>query len=303
MHKKVEIFLMVMVVIWFVLLVDATKNRGSSEPVVQPQASTTASAEIDTPATELTETTAPEEEPAPSLVEAALTRHTLTSTAVTHLVRAGDPGVALAADLAELASRKTMNPIAAFWVLVSEGLYERGDDRDGLPSCSLPEHPAHTVKPYPDHDGGAAELLTELLTLADEMGCETAKPLLGEDGVVEPGRVFWSEADDCRYAYFACSTDGAVRILCFYLRSDDAGAQINDVEFQRLHMSRNAEAEPGDAVALAAAAELLMTGTVRAGGEETPAAYTVGGFQATAERFFFTAEKEQGSLTNYRLQK
>ena len=303
MHKKVEIFLMVVVVIWFVLLVDATKNRGASEPVVQPQASTTASAEIDTPATELTETTPPKEQPAPSLVEAALAGHTLTGTAVTHLVQAGDPGVELAADLAELASRKTMNPIAAFWVLVSEGLYERGDDRDGLPSCSLPERPVHTVKPYPDHDGGAAELLTELLTLADKMGCEMAKPLLGEDGTVEPGQVFWSEADDCRYAYFACSTDGAVRILCFYLRSDAAGAQITDVEFQLLHMSKNAEAESGDAVALAAAAELLMTGSVRAGGEETPAAYTVGGFQATAERFFFTAETEQGSLTNYRLQK
>ena len=101
MHKKVEIFLMVMVVIWFVLLADATKNRGASEPVLQPQTSTTASAEIDTPATELTETTAPEEEPAPSLVEAALAGHTLTGTAVTHLVRVGDPGVALAADLAE----------------------------------------------------------------------------------------------------------------------------------------------------------------------------------------------------------
>ena len=303
MHKKVEIFLMVMVVIWFVLLADATKNRGASEPVVQPQASTTASAEIDTPATELTETTPPKEQPAQSRVEEALAGHTLTGTAVTHLVQAGDPGVALAADLAELASRKTMNPIAAFWVLVSEGLYERGDDRDGLPSCSLPEHPDDTVKPYPDHDGGAAELLTELLTLADKMGCEMAKPLLGADGAVEPGQVFWSEADNCRYAYFACSTDGAVRILCFYLRSDAAGAQITDVEFQLLHMSKNAEAESGDAVALAAAAELLMTGSVRAGGEETPAAYTVGGFQATAERFFFTAETEQGSLTNYRLQK
>ena len=57
------------------------------------------------------------------------------------------------------------------------------------------------------------------------------------------------------------------------------------------------------AVTLAAAAELLMTGTVRAGGEATAESYEVGGFNAEAERFFFTAETEEGSLTNYRLRK
>lgn len=311
MSKKIGIFLMIILVLWSVLLLDATKNRKPLQPTAQPTESTGAPVEPDLPETVLPEITAPEAvttaPPEISQVEAVLDRHTMNRTAVTHLVRTGAAGGSQTADLAELASQREMNPIAAFWLLVSEGLYERGTDQPGLPPYALPEIPVQTAKQYPYTDAGAAQLLTDLLTLAGGMadGLELEQAILGTDGAVDPGQVSLSKQDGCRYAYFARTADRSTQILCFYLRGDAQGEWISDVEFQLLHMTSSAEAEQGDgqAAALAAAVELLMTGTSRAGTEETAESYEVGGCTAAAERFFFTTEAEQGSLTNYRLRK
>ena len=128
-----------------------------------------------------------------------------------------------------------------------------------------------------------------------------AKALLGEDGAVEPGQVALSEQDGCRYAYFAYLTDRSAQILCIYLRADAQGERITDVEFQLLHMTADLKQVNEQTVVFAAAAELLMTGSARV--EASKESYEVGGFSAEAERFFFTAEAEQGCLTNYRLKK
>ena len=304
MSKKIGIFLMILLVLGSLLLLDATKNRSPSQPPVQPTESTSEPAESIPP-----ETTVPAAEPTEpeelSRVRAVLDRHTMNRTAVTYLVRTDADGESQTAALAVLASQRKMNPIAAFWHLESEGLYERGQDQTGLPPVSLPEIPAQSAKQYAYTDAGAEQLLTDLLNLAGRMEKGMAQAILGEDGAVDPGQVFLSKQDGCRYAYFAHTTDRSTRILCFYLRGDDRGEWITDVEFQLLHMTRSSEAEQGDGqtAALAAAIELLMTGKARAGGGETAATYEVGGYQATAERFFFTAEAEEGSLTNYRLRK
>lgn len=308
MSKKIGIFLMVLLVLWSVLLLDATGNRKPSETEGQSVESASAPSVTESTAPVASGDHIPEETGGDSSadlsVEAVLNLHEPDQTAKTHLVQtaAGDTHTA---DLAELASRRAMNPIAAFWILESEGMYERGKDLAGLPSFSLPKFSVQTVKQYPYTDAGAAQLLTEWLALAGKMENETAKLILGKDGALESGQVHLSEEDGCRYAYFACSAERSTQILCIYLRSDDNGEWIDDVEFQLLHMSCDPAPEQGttQAVAFAAAAELLMSGNARAGEEETPAGYTVGGFSATAERFTFTAEGEQGSLTNYRLRK
>lgn len=309
MSEKIGIFLMTILVLWSVLLLDATKNRKPIQPAAPPTESTEVLTEPSLPETMPPETTAsavlPTQSPVLARTEDALAKHTMNRTAATHLVRTGTAGDSQTAALAELAAGREMNPIAAFWMLESEGLYEREADQPGLPSVSLPEMPAQAAKQYPYTDAGAEQLLSDLLTLAGGMEKTMSQALLGEDGAVEPGQVTLSGQDGCRYAYFAQITDRSVRILCFYLRSDARGKWITDVEYQLLHMSCSADPEQGgeQAAALAAAAELLMTGSSRAGREETGDSYEVGGFSAAAERFFFTAEKEQGSLTNYRLRK
>lgn len=310
MSKKIGTFLMMILVIWSVLLLDATKNRRAPQAETRPTESTGASTEPSAAEPVPSEAAPPAETPAESQactrVEAILDRSSLDQTTVTHRVResAEIPPNAWTAALAELAAEREMNPVSAFWLLVSEGLYERNGEQAGLPAVSLPEVPEQTAKQYPYTDAGAEQLLTDLLTLAGRMedGLALEQALLGADGAVDPGQVSLAGQEECRYAYFACAADGATQILCFYLRSDSRGEWIRDVEFQLLHMAHGSGTEQGDgqAVSLAAAAELLMTGTARAGAGET-ASYEAGGCTAAAERFFFTAEAEQGSLTNYRL--
>lgn len=309
MNKKIGIFLMIMLVLWSVLLLDATKNRRPPQPLAQPPVTTEMPTKPSDPATVPPETTipaaAPTKSPALSRVEEVLARHTVNRTAVTHLVRAETTGDSVTGALAGLAAQREMNPIAAFWLLVSEGLYQRDGAEPGLPPVSLADMPVQNAKQYSYTDEGAAQLLTDLLILAGGMESGMAQAVLGEDGAVDPGQVSWSEPDGCRYAYFADCADGSIRILCFYLREDAQGDWIGDVELQLLHMTGSGDADQADAqtAALAAAVELLMTGTARAGGGETPASYVVGGCEAAAERLFFTADGEQGSLTNYRLKK
>lgn len=305
MSKKIGIFLMIVLIIWSVLLLDATKNRGAVVPAESTAAATEPSVqEVILPeiitAPETTLPTAADTER--SRVEAALEGHDMSRTAAMHLVRMDDAGDSQTADLAELAARREVNPIAAFWLLVSEGLYERSGEQPGLPGDVLSEIPAWTAKQYAYTDTGARALLTELLTLAGQMDDGLGQAILGPDGAIDPGQVFLSEQDGCHYAYFARIGDGSTQILCFYLRGDE---WISDVEFQLLHMADRAEAEQADAqaAALAAAAELLLAGTCRAGTEEDTASYEVAGCAAEAERFFFSTEEERGSLTNYRLRK
>ena len=303
MSQKIGIFLMILLVIWAVLLLDATGNRQPSPTVAPPAESAAVPSESEAVIPAAPEE-AIEETPVHLGVEAVLNLHELDRTAQTYLVQEA-AGESQTAKLAELASQRPMNPIAAFWILESEGLYKRGADLHGLPPFSLPVLPGQTVKRYPYTEAGAEQFLTELLTLAGKMENETAKRLLGKDGALEPGQVYLSEPDGCLYAYFAWAAERSTQILCFYLRGDDNEEWIDDVEFQILHMSCDPAPEQGSeqAVAFAAAAELLMSGNARAGEKETPAAYTVGGSSATAERFTFAAEGEQGSLTNYRLRK
>lgn len=306
MSKKIGIFLMIVLVLWSVLLLDATKNRAPLQPTVHPSESTGAPREPSGQEVTQPQTTAPEAAattpPEPSRVEVVLDGHSMDRTAETYLAWVGTTWDSQTADLAEAASRREVNPIAAFWLLESEGLYERSGEKPGLPERSLKEIPAQSAKQYPYTDEGAQQLLTDLLTLSGSMADGLEQAILGSDGAVDPGQVFWSEPDGCRYAYFARIDDRSTQILCFYLRGEE---WISDVEFQLLDMTDRTEPErfKGQAAALAAAAELLLTGTCRAGGEETGAAYEVAGFSAEAERFFFTAEAEQGSLTNYRLRK
>lgn len=306
MNKKIGWFLMFILVIWSVLLLDATKNRKPPRTAVRPVETTQAFSQPPSTETVPPETTVPATAPRESqtmgAVAAVLDRHTLDRTAVTHLVRGEGAGELYAAALAELAAQREMNPIAGFWLLESEGLYDRAADQPGLPAVLTMDIPEQTAKEYPYTDAGAALLLTDLLSLAEEM---SGGLRFTESGTVESGQVSLSVDDGCQYAYFAWTGEGAAGILCFYLRSDDRGERIDDVEFQLLYMTDGAEPERGDgqAAALAAAAELLMTGTHHDGREETAGTYEVSGFTARAERFFFTAETEQGYLTNYRLKK
>ena len=331
MLKKIGSFMMIMLAICAVLLLTATANR-SPDPTetTQPTIQTTAPETLP-PETAPTETI-PETGAAPTETQPAdtvrgqvaqiLDREKLVTTKTTRLVSSSglgaDPETAgLAASshgraLAEELAQRSVNPIAAHWELVYEGLYVKDQDESGKLSVTALQAPAQTAARYEYTDAGARQLLTDLLALAAQMddGLELEKALLGANLNVEADQVFRSEEEQCRYAYFACNSDRATYILCFYLRG---GAQIEDVEFQLLtlrHASGTVEAlarlddhAKRQATALMAAAELVMTGKTRAGEGEVPFAYQVGGWSAELERFTFDGDPDWGSLINYRLQK
>jgi len=125
---------------------------------------------------------------------------------------------------------------------------------------------------------------------------------------VESEQIFYSQTEQCRYAYFTCTSDWATYILCFYCRGTE---RIDDVEFQLLylrHVSGDAEdlAEMDynakkQAATLMAAAELLLTGESKAQGGQIPFSYQLGKAEAALERFEFKGTPDRGSLTNYRL--
>lgn len=332
MMKKIGYFLMAMLVLWSFLLLNATQNRSASQPQTEPEpASSTAppaSAETDgTEPPERTEpplVTAPEAGEAPSWVEKLLQDRELERTEKTHWVQEsglndlegtqGTAGGSLGRELAELSARQSMNPIAAFWLLVSEDLYEKTPDRTGRLEVRAFAGVQQEKKQYPYTDEGAALLLTDLLALAGQMddGLELEQALLGAEGMLTAEQVYESAPERCRYAYFAAGGDRSTHFLCFYLRSGD-GETITDVEFQLLNL-RSAQGEPEDlqyldlrgdrqAAALMAAAELLMTGSSVAISGDVSFGYTLTGWDASVERFNFTAEDESGCLTNYRLQK
>lgn len=326
MLKKIGSFMVIMLGICAALLLTATANRSQTQPeTTQPTAQTT-----------VPETTSPETIPetgaAPTETQPAdgvrgqvaqiLDREKLTATRTTRLV--SSPGLGADAEttglaasshgraLAEELAQRQVNPIAAHWELVYEGLYVKAQDESGKLSTAAFQTPAQTAASYEYTDAGARQLLTDVLALAAQMddGLELEMALLGANMSVEADQVFHSEEEQCRYAYFACTSDRATYILCFYLRG---GARIEDVEFQLLtlrHASGTAEAlakldnqAKKQAAALMAAAELVMTGKTRAGEGEVPFAYEVGGWSAELERFTFDGDPDWGSLVNYRLRK
>ena len=328
MLKKIGSFMVIMLGICAVLLLTATANR---TPQQDPTETTQPTVETTAPETAPPET-APETGAAPTETQPAdavreqvaqiLDREKLTATKTTRLVSssglgadAETSGLAAASHgraLAEELAQRQVNPIAAHWELVHEGLYVKHQDESGKLSTAAFQTPAQTAASYAYTDAGARQLLTDLLVLAAQMddGLELETALLGANLTVEADQVYHSEEEQCRYAYFACNSDRATYILCFYLRGE---AQIEDVEFQLLtlrHASGTAEAlarlddhAKRQAAALMAAAELVMTGKTRAGEGEVPFAYQVGGWSAELERFTFDGDPDWGSLINYRLQK
>lgn len=214
-------------------------------------------------------------------------------------------------ELAGLCDEQRMNPVAAFWLLVEEGLYEKTPDDSGVLPTPAFQPPETEGKTYPNTAEGARELLTDLLrasgTVSD--GLDLEKRVLGSDGKVNPDQIF-EVPGECRYAYFVCYGDRTAYFLCCYLRG---GEQITDAEFQLLSL-RYADG-PGEdleeidayadrqAAALMAALEGLMTGSSRADQGRVPFDYTLEDCTAHLERFTFAGDGETGILANYRIQK
>ena len=341
MLKKFGTFLIIMLAISSVLLLMATDSRKDKQPseTTESTAQTTETpTETQTPTESQAESqpeTVPEataEPTAPTVTQTApvsqvreqtaqiLDRAELVQTAVTYQVLSARMGASEqtqglsqsshGAALAELSGERKMNPVAAFWELVSAQLYEKQTDESGVLAAAAFEAPEQTAATYEYTAVGCRQLLTDLLALSARMedGVDMETALLGANMVLEPSQVFHSKEEECRYAYFSCSSDRATYILCFYLRGSEV---IEDVEFQLLylrHASGDAEAltkldeeARQQAASLMAAAELLMTGKTRAAEGQIPFAYTVGSAASSIERFTFTGTPDQGSLLNYRL--
>lgn len=321
MLKKIETFLLIMVVICAVLLFMAAGTRRpeptpeeTTAPTVQTAESTTVPEKTPEPTAAPTEERAPEnqvrglvaqildrEKLAATVTLSPVTNENLTAVDGTEGLADRSHGRALAEELAQ----RAVNPVAAFWELVYEGLYERKKDESGVLNTVSFQHPDHSAKQYDYTAEGARALMADLLALASQIDDGVAL----EQAVMEKaGQVFHSQSEECYYGYFSGTSDRVSYILCIYLRG---GAQIDDVEFQLLylrHASGDSEAlarmdygSKKQAAALMAAAELLMTGKTRAAEGEIPFAYEVGGADARLDRFEFTGDPDRGSLTNYRL--
>ena len=321
MLKKIETFLVIMVAICAVLLFMAAGTRRPAQTPEETTAPTEQTAESTTVPEKAPEpTAAPTEEKAPKnqvrgLVAQILDREKLAATVtVSPVVQEGlisadgteglaerSHGRALAEELAQ----RSVNPVAAFWELVYEGLYERKKDESGVLNTVSFQYPNHSAKQYDYTAEGARALMADLLALASQIDDDVAL----EQAVMEKaGQVFHSQSEECYYSYFSGTSDRVSYILCIYLRG---GAQIDDVEFQLLylrHATGDSEAlarmdynAKKQAAALMTAAELLMTGKTRAAEGEIPFAYEVGGWNASVGRFEFTGDPDRGSLTNYRL--
>lgn len=213
-------------------------------------------------------------------------------------------------ELAGLCDEMKMNPVAAFWLLVEEGLYQKTPDDTGVLGTPAFRAPEGSRKTYPNTAEGAGEMLTDLLRLAGEVpdGLELEKKVLGSDAAVDPDQIF-ERPGECRYAYFVYYGEQTAHILCCYLRG---GENISDVEFQLLNLryaggpaevleEMDAHGER-QAAALMAAAELLLTGSSRADQGRIPFDYSLNGHSVHVERFSFSGEGETGRLTNYRIQ-
>lgn len=324
MSKKIGHFLLIMLVLWSVLLLMATGSRTDpkEESIQTGSVQHSAPRETESPNTAPPQTTEPENT-ALRRVKNALEQRTLDETAYSSWVwnpdlnpQADVQGTAASSQgwaLAQLAAERKMNPIAAFWVLVTEGLYDKTEDAADAMTAEPFAVPEQTAKTYAYTGEGARLLVTDLLTLAARMedGLELEPGLLGPEGAVRLEQMALAQKEGCYYGYFISGGERSTHILCIYLRGDQKGEWITDVEFQLLNLrSAQGSAEAlaqldrrGDtqAAAFIAAAELLMTGQTQAGQGVIPFTRQVTSFTATMERFHFTAEGEAGTLTNYRL--
>ena len=321
MLKKIETFLVIMVAICAVLLFMAAGTRRpeptaeeTTAPTEQTTENTTASKKEQESTAATTVENSPEnqvrglvaqildrEKLAATVALSSVTNENLTAVDGTEGLAERSHGRALAEELAQ----RAVNPVAAFWELVYEGLYGRKKDESGVLNTVSFQYPNHSAKQYDYTAEGARALMADLLALASQIDDGVAL----EQAVMEKaGQVFHSQSEECYYGYFSGTSDRVSYILCVYLRG---GAQIDDVEFQLLylrHASGDSEAlarmdynAKKQAAALMAAAELLMTGKTRAAEGEVPFAYEIGGWNASVERFDFTGDPDRGSLTNYRL--
>jgi len=327
MSQKIGILLMAVLVVCGVMRLAMKEEQAAA---VRPP-ETTAPSAVQTTApqtgqTQPTETTAPQPETQPQTdaarrVAQALEGWEPAATAAAHRVfvpelntAAQTQGTAVSScgyALTELAAQRKMNPIAAFWELVSAGIYEKQAPTGSFPVSAF-QVPDQAATTYDYTDEGARQLLEDLLTLAGKMedGLALELALLGEARKVDGGRIALSEPDGCRYAYFACGGERSSHILCFYLRSGD-GKTITDVEFQLLNLTSaqgSAQAlavldrrSESQAAVLMAAAELLLTGKSRTGDGPVSGSWEVGGCKATLERFAFTGTDEWGTMTNFRI--
>ena len=293
------------------VLASSFRSREAAEPT-----ETTAGTTIGTTAPELTE--APVHS---GIVEQILSANWLDETALSTCVY--DPELmerkqvrdfgkhAKGFELAGLCDEQRMNPVAAFWLLVEEGLYEKTPDDSGVLPTPAFQPPEMEGKTYPNTAEGARELLTDLLQTAGTVsdGLDLEKRVLGSDGKVNPDQIF-EVPGECRYAYFVYYGDRTAYILCCYLRG---GEQITDAEFQLLSL-RYADGSGEDleeidahadrqAAALMAALERLMTGSSRADQGRIPFDYTLEDCTAHIERFAFAGDGETGMLCNYRIKK
>lgn len=321
MKKQIAQYLPVALVLLAFLILISTAGGTDTPAGTDPE--TTAPAIQTTAPTDSEETqSAPEQTlPADALarVEQALGKHSLDETAMATCIYEGSLDALESTDgfgkdananaLARLCDEQRMNPIAAFWLLTEEALYNSTQDESGTLSVPAFTMPARERKEYAFSTEGVRELLTDLLTVSGtvEDGMQLESSLLGENGTVEASQIFYEEGD-CFYAYFVVYGERSAHFLCFYLRGNE---KIDDLEFQLLNL-RYAKGDEealeqidqrGDrqAASLMAAAELVLTGASRVGEGDVPFTYSGSGCGTTIERYNFDGYDETGSLTNYAL--
>lgn len=310
MKKKIEQFLMAMLIITALLLLLITEMRPAA-PVKVPAP------------TETTAATEPTQVPADVMdrVTKALQEHLSVTTATTHCVydpellaeknTLGSGQDAAAFTLAQLCGEQHINPIDGFWALAKEGVYDRSRDTTGVLKSQSFFAPLQEQQSYAFSMDGARELLTDLLTLASGMrdGLPMEERILGDKLMLDDDHIFLS-AENCFCAYYVCYGDRSAHFLCFYLRGEE---NITDVEFQLMNLHYavgNQDAvtwldEVGDrqVVTLMTALELLMTGRSRAAKGDIPFAYELEDCSAGITRYSLTGSGESGYLTCYRIRK
>ena len=140
------------------------------------------------------------------------------------------------------------NPIAAFFALVDQGLYESDGtlvesvfeyldyytEHDLM--CELAERPGPAlIKAYRSRCD-EAELIRDVLTMSGQLeercGIETL--ILEQMEELRSAGVRESEDEAVSYVYCICSNDFMADVLCVYVHHDEEEPLITDVEFQLL---------------------------------------------------------------------
>lgn len=319
MMKKIARFLPVgLALIALVMLLCISMERGgpaAEDPTATtgPAAQTAQASEEEAPV----ETMPADAKP---LVKQALGRYQLDETATASCILEdalhedkGTTGAGKAAcgyALADLSDEEEMNPVAAFWLLTEQGLFEYKPVEETALDMPAFTQPLQARKQYPYTAEGTRELLTDILLLSSnvEGGMQMDDTVLGINDRVDSFQIFYDKSDRCYYTYFVLYGERSAHFLCFYTRGSEV---IDDLEFQLLNL-RYAEGdgealaridELGDrqAATIMAAAEQLLAGTSRADEGSIPLSYSVDGGSVTIERFTITGTGERGTLTNYDL--